>query len=101
MTVIGCAKCAELRVEHAIRSPGELRKAISVIRSEIEAGTLSEVPTGEGDDGSRTSFARLLGGTLDDIVLCRFRCNGCGERFDLSCETFHGSGGTWSPLPRG
>ena len=97
MTVIACAKCAELRVEHPVRSPGELRKTISVIRSEIEAGILSEVPADKGIEGSRTSFAQLLGGTSDDVVLCRFRCNSCGQQFRLSCDTYHGSGGTWSP----
>jgi hypothetical protein len=32
----------------------------------------------------------------DDLIDCMMECAACGQRFVLSCETYHGSGGTWA-----
>lgn len=31
-----------------------------------------------------------------DYIECDLRCTDCGATFRLCCETYHGSGGTWS-----
>ena len=33
-----------------------------------------------------------------DIVSHEFKCTGCGQKFRLSAETYHGSGGEWCRL---
>ena len=35
-----------------------------------------------------------------DIIECTIRCAHCGTRFQLVCETYHGSGGEWHVEPR-
>ncbi len=52
----------------------------------------------------RTSFAvlndiiEIVSGELQwsDYVECDLLCNYCGAKFYLRCETYHGSGGSWS-----
>jgi hypothetical protein len=34
----------------------------------------------------------------DDYVECDLSCEACGQRFELRCETYHGSGGTWKAV---
>lgn len=34
-----------------------------------------------------------------DALECTLRCAACGQRFQLTCETYHGSGGTFGPIP--
>ena len=36
-----------------------------------------------------------------DIIKCTIRCAHCGTRFQLVCETYHGSGGEWHVEPSG
>ena len=35
---------------------------------------------------------------VDDIIEHSFVCSVCGQRFLLSVETYHGSGGFWGPV---
>lgn len=92
-----CPKCKELGIQYRISSPNELRHAIVVIRSAIDAGVLSETSHMDAKkEGWRTQFASLESGPPDDLVLCYFACNSCNQHFCLSCETYHGSGGSWS-----
>lgn len=73
-----------------ITTPQGLWKAVDWIRAEISAGRLLSVP--DSDDG--TSFEDLKPGNgWPDYILHRFCCAGCGYAFELSCETYHGSGG--------
>ena len=102
MTLNHCSKCADLRVQYRIRHPGDLRQAISVIRAEIEAGVLTEATLSNPEQENwRTEFSQLLSGAPDDLVLCYFRCTNCSQLFRLSCETYHGSGGSWAPVDSG
>ena len=88
----GCERCGDLHVEWAIRTPGELEKAIRVIGGHVDGGDLEEVSVRPGlhalrEDGPRPDHIDLF-----------FRCTGCGSRFSLSVETYHGRGGSWRSL---
>jgi hypothetical protein len=97
MTTSNCSSCAALQHPHRIRSRAELHDAVKVVQGEIEIGTLSETQTDVPRREWQTSFSDLReGGTLDDIVVCYFRCTACARLFCLSCETYHGSGGGWA-----
>ena len=37
-------------------------------------------------------------GPWPDHVWCHFECVACGQPFELSVETYHGSGGRWGPV---
>ncbi len=91
MTAATCSRCAELAVTYEIRTRGELAKAIRVVRANLDDETLAEV-------GGGTPLALLNeDGPWDDVIDCRFSCRTCGARFVLTAETYHGSGGRWSP----
>ena len=87
----GCESCRELQEEWSIRSPGELSKAIRVVRANLADGTLLQ-------RGGSDPFASLPeGGPWPDHVSFCFHCAQCGAAFTLSAETHHGAGGRWAP----
>jgi predicted RNA-binding Zn-ribbon protein involved in translation (DUF1610 family) len=90
---MSCASCDDLCQRVAIRTPGQLEKVVRVARANIEDGTIVEIANGE----ESTPLSTLTrDGTLPDIIRTEFRCAECGEVFLLRCETYHGSGGSWS-----
>ena len=91
-----CEVCKDLGVKSTIRTPSELAKAIRMVRGSLCDGALQEV-----DDESVMEYERFPDlqedGPWPDVIMCRFACTNCGAKFKLSVETYHGSGGTWSP----
>lgn len=95
---MSCERCKDLCVEFRIRSSSELRKAISVADANLRDGTIVEVPTLAPLEASGASFASVVAGTTwDDFLAYSFKCIHCDEVFELSAETYHGSGGAWRP----
>lgn len=93
---MSCEKCKDLCVRFAIRQPHESRRAIEIVKQNLDDGTVTEEPS--SDPISQVRFAVLARGEQwDDIVGYRFRCSSCGELFSLHAETYHGSGGYWEP----
>lgn len=47
--------------------------------------------------GLRTGTLEIVWGSLqwDDLIDCELRCRHCGQKFQFTCETYHGSGGAW------
>ena len=93
---MACTRCDELNLEWKIRTPGELTKAIRILQGNLDDGALKEV---EGDSVLEQQPLLSLPetGPWPDIVNCHFACTSWGERFKLAAETYHGSGGSWSP----
>lgn len=88
-----CSSCLELAARVDIRTPGELQRALRVVRANLDDGTLVEV---EGS-GREVRFADIpLGGPWPDFLKCDFQCRKCGAAFSLAVETHHGAGGRWS-----
>jgi hypothetical protein len=94
-----CEKCKDLCVRFAIQQPHGLRRAIQIVKQNLDDCTITEVPS--SDSISQVKFTALAKGEQsDDIVGYRFRCSSCGELFSLNAETYHGSGGYWEPENR-
>jgi hypothetical protein len=93
----GCAHCVELREPRAIGSPGMLWQLVERLGAMVAAGELAEA----ANPGGGTGFAELVKGAAwpADFLEYDFRCAHCGGGFRLEVETYHGSGGTWKPLP--
>ena len=90
-----CFACKDLNIEYKINVPSDLRKAIAVARDNLADGTISDITKG----GHCKPFDELVvSGKWDDILLYHFQCNTCGQQFELSAETYHGSGGWWKPV---
>ena len=94
---MSCPKCTSLNYQALIRSPGELAKFIRLVRNHVISGGLAEIeqetinPKGSIQDLPEE-------GPWPDYVKYHFRCTSCGYRYRLEVETYHGSGGCWSPL---
>lgn len=91
-----CAACEELNLRYAIRTPGELDKALRVIDGNLADGTLEPAPRA-GDE----PFGLRPGAPLPVVIDQTYQCRTCRRRFRLIVETYHGSGGAWSPVPPG
>jgi hypothetical protein len=92
-----CSSCKDLNSEFQIKLPSDLRKAIAVTRDNLADGTISDVTI----HGFCKSFDDLVSlGKWDDVLLYHFKCNTCGQLFELSAETYHGSGGWWKPIDK-
>lgn len=93
MRSFGCEKCADLCERVAIDLPGDLARLIARAHDRITAGTIVEL---KSESPLWRPFAGVPAeGPWEDIVSHTFRCKTCGQKFDLSADTFHGSGGQW------
>jgi hypothetical protein len=89
-----CPSCKDLNIEFRIKLPSDLRKAIAVARDNLADCTIADVTFSDGKP-----FEELVSsGKWEDILLYHFQCNTCEQRFELSAETYHGSGGWWKPV---
>lgn len=92
--VMSCSRCVNLDEDVNFRTRGELFRAIGVIRRAISTNDIEEIEISPTTDNM--AFSDLSeSGPLDDLLLYRFRCRGCGQTFLLEAETYHGSGGSW------
>ena len=95
---MSCTHCYDLCVRFPARTPGELRKTISIVASNTADGTLKEVAPDPSSGHSTGPFGPVAAGTeWPDTFNFWFECTNCGERFSLQADTYHGSGGTWQP----
>ena len=93
----GCEKCKDLNTVFRINYPGDLKQAIRIAKENVEDSTIAVVEA-ENENWS-IPFSQLAeSGTWDDIVHYVFVCNYCGQKFQLSAETYHGAGGEWKPI---
>lgn len=93
---MSCQHCQELCVKYIIRTPDQLRKAIRVAKAALSDKTLTEIHT--ADNWNQYSFNECAEKMVwGDIVDYHFACNRCETQFVLGAETYHGSGGYWSP----
>ena len=89
-----CDQCSDLRLTTEIRPPGEFRKALRVIRANLSDGSIDDItqpahsPLSKFEDLSES-------GPWPDYVEHYFECTGCGWRFRLAVDTYHGGGGAW------
>jgi hypothetical protein len=92
-----CARCRQLKTPLPIEQPDDLRRATRLAKKNVDNGTLA-LAGPETLPGSQP-FAQLSpAGPWDDVVHFIFACTACGQRFELSAETYHGAGGAWRPL---
>lgn len=93
---MSCEHCLDLCVKYVIRHPEHLRKAIRIAKDALKEGILTEIEA--TDDWNQYSFNECAEKMIwGDIVDYHFACKHCGTQFVLGAETYHGSGGYWSP----
>ena len=96
-----CEHCKDVHVKHEIRSPAELKKAIQIVRANLSDKTILESeywPKGI-DKIELEPFNKIKeSGPYLDNLQYYFECPMCKQIYKLSCETYHGIGGEWSPV---
>jgi hypothetical protein len=101
MNEYGCEHCEEVCQKYKINLPSDLKKAIRVIHGNIADGTIIESDFWP-DQYLKTSnepFSKIrVEGPWDDVLIYYFECTKCKQLFQLSAETYHGSGGSWQPI---
>lgn len=85
-----CIKCDGFSERIPLSHRYEYFHIAEQIKEIIKEGTM-EIVQGNCD------FYSLEKGKLfpDDVIYHKFRCTSCNRKFELSVETYHGSGGEW------
>jgi hypothetical protein len=88
---------ADLKRRIMISSPADLSAILAMIRASVSGGHLTEAHR-QGCAVTRSDVADLpAGGPWPDVVDAVFR-DRAGRRYRLLVETYHGAGGSWTPL---
>lgn len=101
MRAQGCNNCKEICQEVRIDSPANLKKTIRVVQDNITDGTIIESKFWPKQyiKTQNESFSRIKPqGPWEDVLSYYFECPECSQLFQLSAETYHGSGGSWNPI---
>jgi hypothetical protein len=86
-----CEECRELRT-HRFNSRTDLVNALNVAAGEVDRGALAPAVVEDSIPVQMAIGSALQSGALPDIVLYRFKCTVCGDRFELAADTYHGNG---------
>jgi hypothetical protein len=90
---VACEECRELHT-HTFKSRADLLHALQVAGGELDRGVLEHVRVVERAIPEQIAIrSALSAGALPDIVLYRFKCCVCGDKFELFADTHHGTGG--------
>lgn len=93
---MSCHQCSTLKERRKIWGLQGLADAIVSAKAAVAEGVLVELDS--GPMAGAIAFADLNpNGPYDDLLLYNFSCTSCGQQFQLSAETYHGSGGSWGP----
>jgi hypothetical protein len=76
----GCSTCTAYSASRPIASHDDLVSWHAILMTAIRSGALE------------IEFGDLQ---WDDVIDCTLKCPVCGQRFHLTCETYHGKGGEW------
>ncbi len=93
-----CAHCNEFDVVIDIHGPLQLRRLMKKVRHAVNADQLRCIGLRPGALIDLPSFIDLDldGPPLPDVIEYQFICRQCDKLFELTVETYHGRGGTWS-----
>ena len=95
---MACARCNDLIPRFDIHSPSALKSRIRLVCARVRDHTLLPLPP-NGQFETFEPFSDLEeDGPWPDWFTYRFECFSCRQRFALSAEVYHGSGGEWRAI---
>lgn len=87
-----CEECHELRT-HRFRSSADLVNALQVAAGEVDRGVLALVATRSHSPAEEEALrSALKSGAMSSKVAHRFKCNICGDGFELLADANLGTG---------
>lgn len=89
-----CVACQSLTPSFRIAVPDDLRRALTMPSDAVSVRLLEVEPA------RLTGHLHKLAASppWEDVVLFHLACTHCGQAFELSAETYHGSGGASSVM---
>lgn len=88
---------ADLKRRITISSPADLGAVLAMIRASVSSGQLTEAHR-QGSTVTGSNVADVpADGPWPDFIDVEFT-DRAGHRYRLSVETYHGAGGSWTPL---
>ena len=96
-----CSSCQDLKMVIRIGNPHDLQRILGLLHGKLAAGDFAEDVTQSQDVPSflQNPFSTLpINGPWPDVLQYYFHCTACGQLFRFEVETYHGAGGTGSPL---
>ncbi len=85
-----CNICDDLKVTINIITPGDLKSVLRQINGFITGNSIELI----SGNYSYSDFNENL--PRPDIIENSYKCIECDTIFSLFCNTYHGSGGSWS-----
>lgn len=94
-----CKTCEPFEATIELQSPTHLARVMEQVQAAVEAKVLCyESFESDRELVSQPSFMALVPeGPWPDVMSYHFTCMACSRPFILTAETYHGSGGSWSP----
>jgi len=88
-----CSHCDGFLERRRVNSPYEYRDLVRQILGSVEQGTFRLV-------SGTCSLEEILSAKAwpGDVITHVLECTSCSRRFQLSVETYHGSGGAWEAV---
>ena len=83
-----CSHLEEIKIEH----PSEMLSCVEMVKELIASGNFEKLKSNFELEKPKTED----GYWQDDVMYYSFRCKNCGQEFSLCCDTYHGSGGSFS-----
>jgi len=92
-----CPRCEELNLVWLIRTPGELRKAIRIVRGNVDDGTIRVLEDDASIAADRVPFSELPETGPWSYIDYSFACMSCGKRFELVADADRYVDSAWRP----
>jgi hypothetical protein len=97
---MSCERCAAWADAMPIATPEGLRALLQALSAAEQTGLLHQIDAPDAPDyEERVSVRALIDEPWPDVFAAYFACSACAQRFCLACETYHGWGGSWEPVP--
>ena len=95
----GC-RCSSVNVQMLARGPEDLAAVVAQVRAAVADGALraAAMPANLAIAGQPVLAALDLEQPWPDVLQYRFECPDCGRQYELSVDSYHGSGAVWRPL---
>lgn len=92
-----CRHCAGSHVCMVARGPEDLEALLRIVRAAVAEGAVVCVANAQKAAlNDQPAFGELdLSRPWPDVLQYWFECPACAQRFELTIETYHGSGGVW------
>ncbi|MGF9562578.1 hypothetical protein [Neorhizobium sp. JUb45] len=89
---MACSTCADFSSPRQIRLPADLTAVILSLQAAVAQNRLTVLPAYSATITAPAFSTLAAEGPWHEIIQNTFRCSGCGQKYILSADTYHGGG---------